>query len=126
MTRCDYEELEHTADIGLRVRSATPATLFACAATGMFALIGAQSGEQCTRHVMTVESIDAESLLVDWLSDLLALHDRTGEIYDQPEITRWAPTRLEAVVVGHAAGTPASTSIKAVTYHCLRLTEEDG
>jgi len=124
MIRCDYEELEHTAEIGLRVRAATPAALFACAATGMFALIDAQPGEQRVRHVVTIESSDAESLLVDWLSELLYWHERGGEIYDQPEITRWSPTRLEAIVVGRAARTPPSTSIKAVTYHGLRLAEE--
>jgi len=116
MTHCDYEELEHTAEIGLRVR----------AATGMFALIGAQAGVLRTRHVMTVESNNAESLLVDWLSDLLAWHERTGEIYDQPEIRGWTPARLDAVVVGHAARTPPSTLIKAITYHSLRLAEENG
>ncbi|HEY3230147.1 MAG TPA: archease [Roseiflexaceae bacterium] len=125
MTRCDYEELEHTAEIGLRVRAATPAALFACAATGMFALVGAQAGEQRTRHVMTVDSIDIESLLVDWLSDLLALHEHTGDIYHQPEITHWTPARLDALVVGYAARTSPSMSIKAVTYHGLRLAEEN-
>jgi SHS2 domain-containing protein len=126
MIHCDYEELEHTAEIGLRVRAAIPAALFACAATAMFALIGAQPGEERARRAVTIESSDAESLLVDWLSDLIALHERTGEIYDQVEITRWTPTRLEAAVVGRAARTPPSTSIKAVTYHGLRLTEEAG
>jgi len=84
MMRCDYEELEHTAEIGLRVRAATPAALFACAATGMFALIDAQPGEQRMRHVVTIESSDAESLLVDWLSELLYWHERDGEIYYKP------------------------------------------
>ncbi|HWQ12515.1 MAG TPA: archease [Roseiflexaceae bacterium] len=126
MARCDYEELEHTAEVGLRVRASTPAELFACAASGMFALIGAQPGEQRTRHTVTVESSDAESLLVDWLSELLVWHERTGAIYDQPEITRWTPTRLEAILVGYAPRTPPATAIKAVTYHGLRLAEENG
>lgn len=126
MMECDYQELAHTADVGLRVRAATPAALFACAATGMFALMGAQPGEPRVRRDVIVESLDAESLLVDWLSELLYVHETTGEVYDQSEVLTWTPTRLAAVVEGGIPVHPLVRSIKAVTYHGLRLVEETG
>ncbi|HBY97593.1 MAG: archease [Ardenticatenaceae bacterium] len=126
MTECDYEELSHTAEVGLRVRGAAPAALFACAAIGMFGLIGGRPGNRDRRRLVTVESLDAESLLVDWLSELLYLHETTGEVYDHCEVTTWLPTRLEAVIEGgRLAGQPLR-AIKAVTYHGLRLYEAGG
>src|SRR5437868_2340932 len=126
MTECNYEELSHTAEIGLRVYADTPAALFACMANAMFALTGAQPGQRNIRRAITVAAPDSESLLVDWLNELLYWHEVTDEVYDQSEVTSWAPTRLEAVAVGGAPATPPQRSIKAVTYHGLRLAEEDG
>ncbi len=124
MPECDYQELAHTAEVGLRVRAPTPAALFTCAAQGMFALIGAHPGEHSVRRVVTVESPDAESLLVDWLSELLYLHETTGEVYDRITATMWTPTRCVVVVEGGRAAEPPLHSLKAVTYHGLRLVEE--
>jgi SHS2 domain-containing protein len=126
MTACDYEELAHTAEVGLRVRAGSPAALFICAATGMFAITGAQPGERTLRRVVAIESLDAESLLVDWLSELIYLYEISGAVYDHGEITSWTPTRLEAVIVGGTPAAPPLRSIKAVTYHGLRLAEEAG
>lgn len=126
MSGCDYEELSHTAEVGLRVRAATPPDLFGCAAVGMFALIGAQPHERSQRRTVAVESLDVESLLVDWLSELLYLHETTGEVYDHCKVTTWQPTRLEAVVEGGPPADRPLRAIKAVTYHGLRLGEEAG
>jgi SHS2 domain-containing protein len=124
MTACEYEELAHTAEVGLRVRAATPTALFACAAQGMFALLGAHPSDHSMRRVATIDSFDAESLLVDWLSELLYLHETTGEAYDRIAITTWMPTRLVAIVEGGRSAQPPLRSLKAVTYHGLRLVEE--
>ncbi|NTU78997.1 MAG: archease [Chloroflexales bacterium] len=51
---CHFEELAHTADVGARVRAATPAALFACAARSLFALIGARPGSAGSWQPMTV------------------------------------------------------------------------
>ncbi len=121
---CEYQELAHTAEVGLRVRAATSAALFACAAQGLFALIGAEPGDHSVRRIVTVKSFDAESLLVDWLSELLYLYETTGEAYDRVAITTWAPTHLMAEVEGGLPAQPPLRSLKAITYHGLRLIEE--
>lgn len=126
ITMCDYEELAHTAEVGMRVRAPTPAALFACAATGLFRLMGTRPGISDTSRAVVVESLDSESLLVDWLSELLYLHETTGEVYDRVEVGAWTPTRLEATVAGGRPGAPPSRAIKAITYSGLRLAATDG
>jgi len=122
---CQIEELSHTAEVGLRVRAATPGDLFACAALGMFQLIGVPPGIQRQRHSVVVESFDAVSLLVDWLSELLYLHETTGAVFDRCDVASWTPTRLVAVVAGGRPATRPERAIKAVTYAGLQLVEDD-
>jgi len=123
---CEIEELGHTAEVGLRVRADTPEALFACAARAMFDLLGATPGPERRRQTIQVEALDPESLLVDWLSEILYLYEARGEVYDRFEIRHWSPTRLEALVEGGSPPNGATTAIKAVTYHGLRVFEEAG
>lgn len=121
---CEIQELAHTADVGMFVRAATPALVFACAARGLFDCMGVRSGAPRVRETVTIESVDAESLLVDWLTELLYLFETTGRVYDQAEVTGWSPTRLTAVVEGGAPDQTPRRSVKAVTYHGLRFIEQ--
>jgi SHS2 domain-containing protein len=124
MMKCEYEELDHTAEVGMRVRAATPAELFACVATALFQLIGTQPADHSAQHTLTVESFDAESLLVDWLNELLYLHEKTGEVYDTCAVGAWTTTRLEAMITGGQPLHPPLRAIKAVTYHGLQLSAD--
>jgi SHS2 domain-containing protein len=127
MTSCSYEELSHTAEVGMRVRAATRESLFACAARGLFTIAGVEASSEVVQRAITIESIDTESLLVDWLSELIYLHETTGEVYDEIAIESWTPTQLSATLSGARATEPAARSIKAVTYYGLRLEQtEDG
>ena len=68
-----WEEVEHTADVALRVRGATLAELFANAARGMLALaLGGDpvpAGQDRTEILLSAP--DPETLLVDWLTELV-------------------------------------------------------
>ncbi len=121
MDDCGFEELSHTAEVGMRVRAPTRESLFACAARGLFAIAGIEPAEERVSRAIVIESIDAESLLVDWLSELLYLYETTGEVYDQITIDSWTPERLAATLRGGRATAPPARSIKAVTYYGLRL-----
>ncbi len=124
---CQYEELAHTADVGLRLHAGSREVLFACAAKAMFDLLGAIADDESliTPHFVAVESVDAESLLVDWLNELLYQHEINGEVYPHCRITSWEPTRLEAILHGYRLAAPPLMHIKAVTYHQLQLTKEE-
>ncbi len=121
-----YEEVEHTADCAIHVRGTDLASLFVNAARGMMSLIGAKAGEDGTRsYVIHLRSFDAESLLVDWLSELLYLSDRDGVLFDGFEIRRLEPNEIEAIVTGKPASEP-EMHIKAVTFHNLEIKQTDG
>ncbi len=126
---CHVTEVAHTAEVGLRARAETPETLFACLAHAMFLLTGARTNDNFPgrEHTVTIRADDVESLLVDWLSELLYLHEVTGDVFTACEITRWAPTELSGIAVGRPSTTPFTTHIKAVTYHDLSVQhDEDG
>lgn len=123
-TACSYEELAHTADVGMRVHAPSPAELFACAAHSLVALAGATPGEPAQQRRVTVEALDAESLLVEWLNEVLFLCESSGAVIADVQILQWTPTALVAEVSLAPPATPPRGAIKAVTYHRLRLAEE--
>ncbi len=124
MQPCRYQELAHTAEIGLSVQADAPELLYACAAQGMFALLRARPDPHAplVRHTVQLDAMDGESLLVDWLSELLYLYETTDALFDDCTVTRWTPTHLEAQVSGRRPLTPPVLHIKAVTYHQIRVT----
>jgi SHS2 domain-containing protein len=124
---CQFEELAHTAEVGLLVHSNSAEGLFACAAKAMFVLLDAAPAQEeapVTHHV-TIDSVDAESLLVDWLSELLYLYETTGKLFTECEVTMWTPTHLEAEVHGRAPSRTPRFDIKAITYHDLELGQDE-
>jgi len=67
-----YQEVEHTADRALHVWGRTLPDLFAGAARGMYSLMADLNGLAATeRREVQLEAWDQESLLVDWLNELL-------------------------------------------------------
>jgi SHS2 domain-containing protein len=118
-----FEEIEHTADLALRVYGQDMRELFANAAYGMFALMAEPSlGQAACEREVSLEAMDYESLLVDWLNELIYLHEVEGETYSQFTIEILSPTTLKA----HVTGGPTKSktkAIKAATYHNLKIEE---
>ena len=122
-----FEELSYTADTGILCYGQDLRELFENAAYGMFALMGDIDGLfDTTRHHVEIDAPDREALLVDWLSELLYLHDTTGEVFVRFDIQTITETHVEADVYGTFLAQPR-LEIKAVTYHDLSIQEtEDG
>ena len=119
-----YNTFEHTADVGIEARGATLEEAFANAARGMFSIIvdGSDISAREKREISLEAAMDEEQLLVDWLSELLYVHDVEGLVFDSFDIT--IDDGLQAV----ARGEPYSrekhgygSEIKAVTYHLLAI-----
>lgn len=116
-----FEEIEHTADAALRVYGNDWGGLFVNAARGMFSLLADwEDTAPGAGQEISLEAIDGESLLVDWLSELLYLHEMEGIVYTSFEMVSISPTALEAVVRGTDRWN-ARTVIKAVTFNDLRI-----
>jgi SHS2 domain-containing protein len=117
-----FEEIEHTADLALRVYGQDMRELFANAAHGMFALMAEPPKETTCEREVSLEATDYESLLVDWLNELIYLHEVEGKTYYQFNIETLSSTKLKA----HMTGGPTKSktkAIKAATFHDLKINE---
>jgi SHS2 domain-containing protein len=120
MTQC-YEQLEHTADLALRVFGQDLHQLFANAAYAMFSqLTVIKHVAPSVQHRVKVEGTDYESLLVNWLNELLYLHETRGEVYSGFDIHEISPLGLNATVHGEQSE-DIHTIIKGATYHDLAI-----
>ncbi|HXE91053.1 MAG TPA: archease [Terriglobales bacterium] len=120
-----FEEIEHTADWAFRIRGRTLAELFLNAARAVCWPRGAAPQfEPSVMREVSVEGVDRETLLVNWLNELLYLQETKGEAYNRFEITEISETSLRARVEGRTREASDANPIKAVTFHDLRITEE--
>jgi SHS2 domain-containing protein len=115
-----YEELQHTADWALRVWAAELPALFAEAALGMNALSGVQLAESPRlSRIFETRAADEESLLVAFLSELVYSAEQERLAFDAFDV-RLGENRLRVAMTG-AAILSMNKSIKAVTYHNLKI-----
>ena len=128
-----FEEIPHTADWSFRAFGKDLRELFENAAFAIFALEGgtsrdlerdAQAREHAneTARVVAVRAMDYESLLVNWLTELLWLQESHHETYQRFHIETLSPTALRAQVFGTPM-TGLDKIIKAVTYHNLKIAQ---
>lgn len=123
-----FEEIPHTADWSYRAFGHDRRELFENAAHALFELEGAapMAGAVETRRNVSVDGIDYESLLVNWLNELLFLQEQRREVYERLEISRLSPTELAAQVFGKPRGS-MDKIIKAATFHNLKIEQtKDG
>ena len=119
-----FERIEHTADLAIRVWGRDLPDLFANAAAALFAMMAEPPAGVDLTHELIVEAGDIEELLVDWLNELIFLHEVHGETYSRFEITAFTPESLRAIVYGGATARK-TRSIKAATFHELTISEDE-
>lgn len=122
------EEVEHTVDWALRIRGRDLGELLVNAARGMSNLLVSDPAQIPTdvEERFEIEADDAESLLVNWLSELTYRAEVDGLIFGEFNLYQVSPTHLQAVVRGGPVP-KLQKHIKAVTYHNLEIVEtEDG
>ncbi len=120
-----YEIVEHTADLGLRLRAPTLDALLADAATGLFAIIAGDLAQvrPAVADAFDVSGRDPAYLLRDWLGELLYAFESRRMLYRAFEV-RTGPEGLHALARGERYDPDRHTlahEIKAVTYHALRV-----
>ncbi|MEP9411565.1 MAG: archease [Candidatus Brocadia sp.] len=124
-----YILINHTADIGIDVFGNSLQELFTNAAFALFDIIADLSKVEGTaEYAISVSGIDREQLMVNWLSELLYLHDVKNLLFRDFCITDILDNQLNATVRGEAFREDKhviKTGIKAVTYHCLSIVLED-
>ena len=118
-----FEEIEHTADRAFRVAARDMAGLLEAAAYAMLALDGSRptTGPSAVREI-EVEGVDRESLLVNWLNEVLYVEQAHGLACEQFHIEELTNYRLRARVETRVCDQRCRT-IKAVTFHNLEVRE---
>jgi SHS2 domain-containing protein len=121
-----FEEIEHTADVALRVQGKDLKELLKNAALGMAHLICEEDflSDDCGEQHVEISDEDAEGLLVEWLSELVFLVETKSFIFQRAEIQDLSETYFKAKVYGKIAR-ELKVHIKAVTYHNLKIVETE-
>jgi SHS2 domain-containing protein len=124
-----YRVLEHTADIGIESWGKTTTEAFEQAAWGLAEILGARSpGRESESIKVRATGSDVGALLVDFLNELLLLHETREVAFARIAVERMTDTELDAEVgVAPIEGETETTGVKAATYHRLEVrTGPDG
>jgi len=128
--RSAFREIEHTADLGMEVEGADSAELFSAAAKGLYRLIADPTLIESKEEIAVSASAEGwEELLHAWLCELLAQFNLKGFVGKKCDIKRLDAGRVEARVKGETLDLKRHlffTEIKGVTYHGLRVWQENG
>lgn len=124
------EEIEHTADWAIRVRARDWPSLFVGAAQGMFGLLADLSQvEHDHSFEIDLRAIDAETLLIDWLNELLYLAEERGIVFAGFAIRSLVANDSGATLFALArGGQPRELHkiIKAATFSGLSIQQVNG
>lgn len=120
-----FKEIEHTADVGIKITEKTPEALFETAAKGYYSFI-IEKGDIQPKKLWKVKisAPDRESLLVKWLNELIYLFETESIICSEISVNKISQTKMEAEIRGeiydekkHVLG----IDIKATTMHGLEI-----
>ena len=123
-----FELFDHTADLGIRVRSDSLNGLFHDAAAALtHCLVGRPDSIQTTTELTCeLDATDLEYLFFDWLSELLYRFDADGFAVADCRVDVDG-TSLQATLRGEPfdpARHEYSHEVKAITYHGLRVEQD--
>jgi len=126
----DFDIINHTADVGITAYGADINQAFANAARALFSLITELDNvEEVLYRDIELTAADQESLLVEWLNELLYLFDVENIIFKRFDITRLDNTKLKARSYGEKVNSSKhklKIGVKAATYHMLKVDRDDG
>lgn len=117
-----FEIVEHTADVGVRCWGATVEECFEQAAHGVLAINGAYVAGRGDREKVELDAPDLGAMLVDWLSEVLYLHDARDAVVTGLGVTSVTEGNLSGwVELRDRTEELEGTAVKAVTYHRLSV-----
>lgn len=125
----EFEFLEHTADLKFRAYGETLEECFANAARAVFsAIINIDKIDVLEEREIILEGTDIETLLHDWLSELIFLFSTENVLFKDFSVSI-SGNKLSGIARGEKFDTKKhtiETEVKAVTYHAMKIKEESG
>ena len=126
----DFEIIDHTADVGIIAYGADIRQAFANAAKALFSIITEPEDiQEVLYRDIKISATDQESLLVQWLNELIYLFDTENILFKRFDIAHLSHTRLKVRIYGENVDKSKhelKTGVKATSYHMLKIDENDG
>jgi SHS2 domain-containing protein len=128
--RDGFEIIDHTADVAIAAYGTDLKKAFANAALGMFSIMTDidKVNETVIRDV-EVTADEMKVLLVSWLNELLFICEVDKILFKRFDISELNETRMLARCYGQKIDPKRhriKTEVKAVTYHMLKIEEDNG
>lgn len=121
----DYEILDHTADVCLRIYGKSFGELFENAARAMMELITDREKINPSQEIeIEVHGENIEELLVHWLQEILFLQEVRKMIFKHFKLNLISKTHAKGKAIGEKIDINKHElhfDIKAVTYHNLKI-----
>jgi SHS2 domain-containing protein len=125
-----FEIINHTADVGIIAYGTDIEELFSNAALALFSLITEPESVEEKLHLnLEVSSEDKDSLLVEWLNELIYLFDVKHILFNRFDIESLTHNQLKATCYGEDFDPmkhKIKLGVKAATYHMLSLDKNGG
>jgi len=119
-----FEVLEHPADIGFRAFGSTPAELFRNAALALLSISAElEDIRPLQEYPLAASGADYESLLVNWLNEVLYFTDGKRLGLCEFRIEEMDATHVAATGLGEPNRFRARLIVKAATYHQLKVAQ---
>jgi SHS2 domain-containing protein len=124
-----YEYIDHTADIGIRGFGKTFLEALGNVAQGMFAAMhDMKYVDAVESRNVDISAATAEDLVVQFLNQLLYLHDAEKFIPIEYQFELTEPNRIQGTLRGERFNPDKHyilDEVKAVTYHQLLIEQKD-
>jgi len=128
MVKRAFKIINHTADVGIIAYGADIKQLFSNAALALFSLITEpESIKEKIKRRMEIISEDKDSLLVEWLNELIYLFDAEHLLFKRFDIENLSGSQLKAVCYGEKLDPlkhKIKMEVKAATYHMLKINRD--
>src|SRR5208337_531199 len=121
-----FEELSHTADVKIRARASTPDALFGEACRALTQVMFGEDRNGGTSREIDLSASDQESLLCDFLSEVLYVSEVEGLVF-RDAVVHLDGVHLHAILDGepfdparHAQG----TEVKGISYSGMSIQKD--
>jgi SHS2 domain-containing protein len=124
-----FEIIDHTADIGIVSYGTDIKQVFSNTAFGLFSLITELDNiQENLQRDIEISSQDIESLLVEWLNELLYIFDVDHIVFKRFEFAELNKRALKVRCFGDKINPEQQEikrEVKAATYHMLSINREN-
>jgi SHS2 domain-containing protein len=122
-----FEILEHTADVGIRSWGRTEEEAFEQAGLALAEILGVREEGSGDRREVRAAGHDPGALLVDFLNQLVFVHETEEVGFASVDVVEAADTELRAEIqTVPLTREPEGPPVKGATFHRLRVDRRGG